>query len=75
VERTRTPSATSPEYGLHWWLDPERPGVLYAIGIRGQIITVDPAHDVVIVQLSTVGGDLPLAQTEAILEAFAGVRP
>jgi CubicO group peptidase (beta-lactamase class C family) len=75
VERTRTPSPASPEYGLHWWLDPERPGVFYAIGIRGQIITVDPAHDLVIVQLSTVGGDLPLAQTEAILQAFAGVRP
>jgi len=75
VERTRTPSPSNPEYGLHWWLDAERPGVLYAIGIRGQIITVDPAHDLVIVQLSTVGGDRPLAQTEAILAAFEGVPP
>ncbi len=75
VEYTRTPSPSNPEYGAHWWLDTERPGVSYAIGIRGQVITVDPAHDLVIVQLSTVGGDLPLAQTEAILDAFTFVDP
>ena len=45
VERTRTPSPANPEYGAQWWLDPQRPGVFYAIGIRGQVITVDPAHD------------------------------
>ncbi len=73
VEYTRTPSPSNPEYGAHWWLDGERPGVSYAIGIRGQIITVDPAHDLVVVQLSTVGGDLPLAHTEAILDAFTFV--
>jgi CubicO group peptidase (beta-lactamase class C family) len=71
VELTRTPSPANPEYGLHWWLDPRRPEVLYAIGTQGQVITVDPGHDLVIVQLSTVGGQLPLAQTEAILDAFA----
>lgn len=75
VEQTRTPSPTNPDYGLHWWLDPDRPGVLYAVGIRGQVITVDPARDLVVVQLSTVGGDLPLAQTEAILTAFTLVGP
>jgi CubicO group peptidase (beta-lactamase class C family) len=71
VELSRTPSAANPEYGAGWWLDPLRPEVLYAIGARGQVITVDPGHDLVIVQLSTVGGQLPLAQTEAILGAFA----
>ncbi len=75
VEYTRTPSPSNPAYGAHWWLDTERPGVSYAIGIRGQVITVDPAHDLVIVQLSTVGGDLPLAHTEAILDAFTFVDP
>ena len=75
IERTRTPSEANPDYGLHWWIDAERPGVIYAIGARGQVITVDPAHDLVVVQLSTVGGELPLAHTEAILEAFAGVEP
>jgi CubicO group peptidase (beta-lactamase class C family) len=71
VEYSRTPSPANPEYGAHWWLDPARPEVMYAIGAQGQVLTVDPAHDLVIVQLSTVGGELPLAQTEAILNAFA----
>lgn len=75
VERTRTPSPANPDYGLQWWLDTERPGVLYAIGIRGQVITVDPSHDLVVVQLSTTGGPIPLEQTEAILNAFTFVEP
>jgi CubicO group peptidase (beta-lactamase class C family) len=70
VEYSRTPSPANPEYGAHWWLDPERPGVSYAVGARGQAITVDPAHDLVIVQLATVGGPLILDHTEAILAAF-----
>jgi hypothetical protein len=49
--------------------------VSYAVGLNGQVITVDPAHDLVIVQLSTVGGDLPLQQTEVILDAFAEGLP
>jgi CubicO group peptidase (beta-lactamase class C family) len=75
VELSRTPSPANPEYGAQWWLDAERPGVFYAIGIRGQVITVDPAHDLVIVQLSTAGGSVPLEQTEAILDAFTFVEP
>jgi CubicO group peptidase (beta-lactamase class C family) len=70
VEYSRTPSPTNPEYGAHWWLDPVRPGEMYAIGIRGNVITVAPAHDLVIVQLGTVPGPLPLAHFEAIIEAF-----
>jgi CubicO group peptidase (beta-lactamase class C family) len=70
VGYTATPSQANPEYGAHWWLDPERPGVMYAVGVRGQVITVDPAHDLVIVQLATVGGPLILDHTEAILGAF-----
>jgi CubicO group peptidase (beta-lactamase class C family) len=73
TELARTPSPAEPEYGAHWWLDRLRPGVFYAVGIRGNVITVDPAHDLVIVQLSTVGGPLPLAHTEAILDAFAAL--
>jgi CubicO group peptidase (beta-lactamase class C family) len=71
VEFCRTPSPANPEYGAHWWLDPLRPGVFYAVGIRGNVITVDPAHDLVIVQLGTIAGSLPLDQTEASLDAFA----
>lgn len=73
VEYSRTPSPTEPEYGAHWWVDPLRPGVSYALGFRGQMITVDPMHDLVIVQLSTAGGALPRKQTEAILDAFSSV--
>lgn len=71
VEFSRTPSPASQDYGAHWWLDPLRPGVSYALGILGNVITVDPAHDLVIVQNSTVAGQLPLDHTEAILDAFA----
>jgi CubicO group peptidase (beta-lactamase class C family) len=71
VEYSRAPSPANPEYGAHWWLDLARPGVLYAVGARGQVITVDPAHDLVIVQLGTVGGPLILDHTEAILGAFS----
>jgi CubicO group peptidase (beta-lactamase class C family) len=75
VQYSRTPSPPNPEYGAQWWLDLERPGVSYAVGLNGQVITVDPAHDLVIVQLSTVGGDLPLQHTEVILDAFAEGLP
>ena len=62
---------THSEYGAGWWLDPERPGVMYAVGVDGQVITVDPAHDLTFVQLATDGGsDISLAVSEAILDAF-----
>lgn len=69
VDYTRTPSPADPAYGAHWRLDTERPGVLFASGFRGQIITVDPAHDLVVVQLAT---DRSLSEqlNQAILEAF-----
>jgi CubicO group peptidase (beta-lactamase class C family) len=73
VEFVRTPSPTSPEYGGHWWLDPSRPGMFHAIGIRGNVITVDPANDLVIVQLGTVPGSLPLEHFEAIMDTFESV--
>jgi CubicO group peptidase (beta-lactamase class C family) len=72
VEYTQEPSRTNPIYGAHWWLDPERPAVLYAVGVGGQVITVDPEHDLTFVHLATLeGGDLALPVSEAILDAFA----
>ena len=71
VELTRTPSPAAPDYGAQFWLDPARPEVSYAVGILGNVITVDPGHDLVVVQLSTVAGKVPLDHTEAILDAFA----
>jgi CubicO group peptidase (beta-lactamase class C family) len=72
VDYNRSPIVTNTEYGAGWWLDPERPGVMYAVGVDGQVITVDPAHDLTFVQLATDGGsDISLAISEAILDAFA----
>jgi CubicO group peptidase (beta-lactamase class C family) len=69
VDYCRTPSATNPEYGAGWWLDNLRPGVFYAIGVRGQVIAVDPAHDLTFVTLATDSqASLPVG--EAILDAF-----
>jgi CubicO group peptidase (beta-lactamase class C family) len=72
VDYSRTPIVANAEYGAGWWLDPERPGVMYAVGVDGQVVTVDPAHDLTFVQLATDGGSgISLAISEAILDAFA----
>jgi CubicO group peptidase (beta-lactamase class C family) len=72
VDYSRTPVVANSDYGAGWWLDPERPGVMYAVGVDGQVITVDPAHDLTFVQLATDGGsDISLAVSEAILDAFS----
>lgn len=70
VEYSRTPSETNPEYGAGWWLDPLRPGVFYAVGVDGQVITVAPEHDLTYVTLAT-DGPISLPVSEAILDAFA----
>ncbi len=70
VDYSRTRSATNPEYGAGWWLDPERPEVFYAVGGTGQVIAVDPEHDLVFVHLATDGA-ISLPFSEAILDAFA----
>jgi CubicO group peptidase (beta-lactamase class C family) len=72
VNATRTPSPANAEYGAYWWLDPARPGVLLADGAFGQVIAVDPEHDLVIVQLGAklaFSGERPLV--DLILDAFA----
>jgi hypothetical protein len=45
--------------------------VFYAVGINGQTIAVDPAHDLTFVTLAT-GSAISLPVAEAILDAFAG---
>ena len=70
VDYSRTPSATNPEYGAGWWLDLLRPEVFYAIGVLGQVIAVDPAHDLTFVTLAT-DSQVSLPVGEAILDAFA----
>ena len=75
VDATRTPSPANAEYGAFWWLDPARPRVLLGDGAQGQVIAVDPEHDLVVVQSAPANlgwdGDRPLV--DLILDAFAGV--
>jgi CubicO group peptidase (beta-lactamase class C family) len=72
VDYSRSAVVANSEYGAGWWLDPERPGVMYAVGVDGQVITVDPVHDLTFVQLATDdASDISLAVSEAILDAFA----
>jgi CubicO group peptidase (beta-lactamase class C family) len=76
VNVSRTPSPANAEYGAFWWLDPARPGVLLADGAFGQVIAVDPDHDLVVVQLGANlawDGDRPLV--DLILDAFAAAAP
>jgi CubicO group peptidase (beta-lactamase class C family) len=73
VEFSRMPSDTNPEYGAHWWLDLERPEGFYAVGIEGQVITVDPEHDLTFVTLATDSATSPPV-SDAILDAFAARR-
>jgi CubicO group peptidase (beta-lactamase class C family) len=73
VEYSRTPSKSNPEYGAGWWLDLERPRVFYAIGIHGQVIAVDPEHDLIFVTLAT-DSSVSLPVGEAILDAFAAQK-
>ena len=65
-----TPSAANPIYGAHWWLDDKRQAVFYAVGVDGQVITVDPEQDLTFVHLATEG-QVALPVSEAILDAFA----
>lgn len=69
VDYTRTPTTEDNNYGAHFRLDPDRPGVLFARGFRGQTIVIDPSHDLVVVTLAT---DRAISQhvTEAILGVF-----
>lgn len=48
--RTVAPACATGEYGAHWWIYPERPGVFWASGFQGQRIVVVPEHDIVIVR-------------------------
>jgi CubicO group peptidase (beta-lactamase class C family) len=74
VEYSRSPSPANPEYGAGWWLDLLRPGVFYAVGVQGQVITVDPEHDLTFVTLAT-DSRISLPVSEAILDAFAQGLP
>ena len=56
VKMATTPSAHGPDYGFLWWLNtkqqqwPGSPATAYfALGAGGNIIFIDPSHDLVVV--------------------------
>ncbi len=53
VDLSVTPCAIKPDYGLLWWLQPNRPtappGSYFAMGAGGNITWINPAHDMVAV--------------------------
>jgi CubicO group peptidase (beta-lactamase class C family) len=56
--KTLAPACTTGEYGAHWWLYPERPGIFSANGYDGQRILVAPEQDAVIVRLGTIDASM-----------------
>jgi CubicO group peptidase (beta-lactamase class C family) len=70
VDYSRTPSRTNAQYGSGWWLDPQLPGTFFAVGARGQVIGVDPGHDLTFVITSTdAGRSKPVS--DVIMSVFA----
>ncbi|HEY1296786.1 MAG TPA: hypothetical protein VGJ60_27220 [Chloroflexota bacterium] len=73
VDMSTKPNAPElkPDYGLMWWLDPERPGRFYAWGNLGQFIYVAPDRDVVVVRSGQSYGGLDPLQWRALLRDLA----
>jgi CubicO group peptidase (beta-lactamase class C family) len=66
VDESRVPSATNPQYGLHWWLDADG---FSAEGLFRQRIVVIPELDLVVATNSTNGGD-PDPMVRTIVDQF-----
>jgi CubicO group peptidase (beta-lactamase class C family) len=64
-----------PDYGLMWWLDPERPGRFYAWGNLGQFIYVAPDRDAVVVRSGQSYGGLDPLEWRALLRDLADRVP
>lgn len=58
-------------YGWHWWMRPEAggPGLVFALGIHGQLLVISPRHRAVVVRLADRWA-LPDWWPEVILEAL-----
>ena len=54
MDESTTPSAANPGYGYLWWLRSE--GAHAAIGVFGQVISIDPAENLVVVTNSAWPG-------------------
>lgn len=69
VKYSQTPTPPNPAYGAGWWLDPHHPGVFSAQGAFGQMIAIDPTHDLTFT-ITSANGDFS-SVSNAILDAFA----
>jgi CubicO group peptidase (beta-lactamase class C family) len=62
VQYGRTSIALDPEngleYGAHWWMSPEDPGSMTAMGYEGQFTWISPDRDLVLVRLGKTDNEL-----------------
>jgi len=77
VQYSKTPFAHDPDYGCdygaHWWMHPDDPDSILALGYEGQITWVSPRRNLVLVRLGktdvSMAPDLR-AQLLRIIKAF-----
>lgn len=72
VDHARTYAASDDDgfdYGRHWWLWPDLPGVFGAHGYEGQYTIVDQARSLVIVHL----GKSPIERRDALYEQLRAI--
>jgi CubicO group peptidase (beta-lactamase class C family) len=73
VRRISTPSVTIDDwrYSAQWWHPAGSTGDFSAVGVHGQYIYVDPAHDTVVVKLSDHGEEQDEQATIEVFRALA----
>jgi CubicO group peptidase (beta-lactamase class C family) len=67
------PLVDTADYGAHWWIvgaEDKFPDAFQAIGFNGQLITVVPSLDLVVVVLSNEPGLRPDLVAARIVQAF-----
>jgi CubicO group peptidase (beta-lactamase class C family) len=73
VDYARLPLVDTADYGAHWWIvgaEDKFPDAFQAIGFNGQLITVVPSLDLVVVVLSNEPGLRPDLVAARIVQAF-----
>ena len=73
VDYARMPLVATPEYGAHWWVagaEDTFPDAFQANGFNGQLITVVPSLDLVVVVLANEPGGRPDLVAARIVQAF-----
>jgi CubicO group peptidase (beta-lactamase class C family) len=72
VQYGRTAIARDPEngldYGAHWWMSPEDPGSMTAMGYEGQFTWISPDRDLVLVRLGKTDNELVPALRDQLVQ-------